>query len=128
MSIYRGVCPQDNVLWESLTASEHLSFYGKLKGMSGDRLSAAIETGLKQVTLWDVKNKKAGEFSGGMKRRLCVAIALIGDPKIVLLDEPTTGLDPDARRRLWEVIKSYKKNTCILLTTHRYTPLDSIHQ
>jgi ABC-type multidrug transport system ATPase subunit len=106
------------VLWETLTAGEHLAFYGRMKGLIGMSLEKAIDKGLEQVQLLDVKNKKAGEFSGGMKRRLCVAIALIGDPKIVLLDEPTTGLDPGARRNLWDVIKVYKKKTCMLLTTH----------
>lgn len=113
-----GVCPQDNVLWESLTAGEHLAFYGRMKGLGGKELDQAIDDGLRNVNLFHEKNKRAGAFSGGMKRRLCVAISLIGDPTIVLLDEPTTGLDPDARKQLWTVIKKQKETSCMMLTTH----------
>jgi ABC-type multidrug transport system ATPase subunit len=86
-----GVCPQDNIIWEDLTGAEHLRFYGRLKNLSGDKLAAEVKYRLQQVDLWSVHNKKAGQYSGGMKRRLCVAIALIGTPRVILMDEPTTG-------------------------------------
>ncbi len=113
-----GVCPQENVLWTDLTSGEHLEFYGRLKGLRGADLEKAIIKGLEEVNLLEVRNKKCGEYSGGMKRRLCVAISLIGNPRIILLDEPTTGLDPGARRALWAVIKRAKQRSAILLTTH----------
>jgi len=113
-----GVCPQENILWSNLTAGEHLRFYGRVKGLLGIDLDRAVDESLMKVTLLNVKDKKAGEFSGGMKRRLCVAISLIGDPEIVLLDEPTTGLDAGARKEIWKVVRDQKKRSCIMLTTH----------
>jgi ABC-type multidrug transport system ATPase subunit len=113
-----GICPQENIIWESLTAGEHLSFYGRLKGLSGQELEDDIIEKLEQVQLLEVRNKMAGEYSGGMKRRLCVAIALIGSPKIILLDEPTTGLDIGAKRNLWNVIKKVRMTSSVLMVTH----------
>ena len=81
-----GVCPQGDVLWEELTGREHLRFYGMLKGMYGDILKTAVDFRLLQVDLLVAGDKKAGEYSGGMKRRLCVAIALIGNPRVIILD------------------------------------------
>ncbi|CAL5374698.1 unnamed protein product [Camellia sinensis] len=104
-----GVCPQHDLLWESLTGREHLYFYG-----------SAVEESLKSVNLFSggVADKQAGKYSGGMKRRLSVAISLIGDPKVVYMDEPSTGLDPASRNSLWNVVKRAKQNRAIILTTH----------
>eukprot|EP00474_Spongospora_subterranea_P004480 CRZ04938.1 hypothetical protein [Spongospora subterranea] len=113
-----GVCPQENVLWGDMTGGEHLVFYGMLKGLSGAELESAVVSGLHNVELLNVRNKRSAEYSGGMKRRLCVAVSLIGSPKVVLLDEPTTGLDPAARRNLWDVINKAKKKCAMLMTTH----------
>ncbi|CAA7022530.1 unnamed protein product [Microthlaspi erraticum] len=115
-----GVCPQHDLLWETLTGREHLLFYGRLKNIKGSALTHAVEESLKGVSLFDggVADKPAGNYSGGMKRRLSVAISLIGNPKVVYLDEPSTGLDPASRKNLWDVIKRAKKNTAIILTTH----------
>jgi ABC-type multidrug transport system ATPase subunit len=115
-----GVCPQDNLLWPQLTAREHLSFYGRLKGLTTPKLEAAVEAGLRAVNLWNggVVDKQVKTFSGGMKRRLSVAISLIGDPQVVYLDEPSTGLDPSSRQNLWSVVKSAKAGRGIILTTH----------
>jgi len=121
-SIYTvmGVCPQDNILWDILTAEEHLYFYGRLKNLRGEELKKAVEKALRSVNLWDdvVRKKLTMQFSGGMKRRLSVAIALIGNPLVVYLDEPSTGLDPASRRQLWSAIKEAKKDRSIILTTH----------
>ncbi|XP_058195609.1 ABC transporter A family member 7-like [Rhododendron vialii] len=115
-----GVCPQHDLLWETLTGREHLLFYGRLKNLKGSALSQAVEESLKSVNLFDggVADKKAGTYSGGMKRRLSVAISLIGDPKVVYMDEPSTGLDPASRKNLWDVVKQAKQNRAIILTTH----------
>eukprot|EP00033_Pygsuia_biforma_P000417 GCRY01000498.1.p1 GENE.GCRY01000498.1~~GCRY01000498.1.p1 ORF type:complete len:926 (+),score=268.84 GCRY01000498.1:207-2984(+) len=113
-----GVCPQHDHLWGDLTGREHLLFYGRLKGLKGKELNRAVVTGLEEVNLADAGSKTAKEYSGGMRRRLSVACALIGDPKIVLMDEPSTGLDPYSRRKLWDVILDRKKKCTILLTTH----------
>ncbi|KAF7123417.1 hypothetical protein RHSIM_Rhsim12G0157900 [Rhododendron simsii] len=115
-----GVCPQHDLLWETLTGREHLFFYGRLKNLKGSGLSQAVEESLKSVNLFDggVADKKAGTYSGGMKRRLSVAISLIGDPKVVYMDEPSTGLDPASRKNLWDVVNQAKQNRAIILTTH----------
>ncbi|KAK4766653.1 hypothetical protein SAY87_008295 [Trapa incisa] len=121
-SIYTsmGVCPQHDLLWETLTGREHLLFYGRLKNLKGSVLTQAVEESLKSVNLFTggVADRQAGKYSGGMKRRLSVAISLIGDPKIVYMDEPSTGLDPASRNSLWNVVKHAKQDRAIILTTH----------
>ncbi|CAL5202078.1 unnamed protein product [Lathyrus oleraceus] len=115
-----GVCPQHDLLWEILTGREHLLFYGRLKNLKGSDLTQAVEESLKSVNLFHggVADKKAGKYSGGMKRRLSVAISLIGDPRVVYMDEPSTGLDPASRKNLWNVVKRAKQDRAIILTTH----------
>ncbi|XP_027367022.1 ABC transporter A family member 7-like isoform X2 [Abrus precatorius] len=115
-----GVCPQHDLLWETLTGREHLLFYGRLKNLEGSALTQAVEESLKSVNLFygGVADKQAGKYSGGMKRRLSVAISLIGDPKVVYMDEPSTGLDPASRNNLWNVVKRAKQDRAIILTTH----------
>ncbi|MCD7455439.1 Phospholipid-transporting ATPase abca7 [Datura stramonium] len=115
-----GVCPQHDLLWEVLTGREHLLFYGRLKNLKGTDLTQAVEESLKSVNLFHggVADKQAGKYSGGMKRRLSVAISLIGDPKVVYMDEPSTGLDPSSRSNLWNVVKHAKQDRAIILTTH----------
>ncbi|EEF52145.1 abc transporter, putative [Ricinus communis] len=115
-----GVCPQHDLLWETLTGREHLLFYGRLKNLKGSVLKQAVQDSLKSVKLFDggVADKQAGKYSGGMKRRLSVAISLIGNPKVVYMDEPSSGLDPATRRNLWNVIKRAKQDRAIILTTH----------
>ncbi|KAL9241235.1 hypothetical protein vseg_015366 [Gypsophila vaccaria] len=115
-----GVCPQHDLLWETLTGREHLLFYGRLKNLKGSALEQAVEDSLKSVNLFHggVGDKFAGKYSGGMKRRLSVAISLIGDPKVVYMDEPSTGLDPASRNNLWNVVKQAKQGRAIILTTH----------
>merc|ERR1711871_806648 len=113
-----GVCPQHDVLWASLTGREHLLFYGRLKRLSGAALNTAVKDALEAVNLTFAKDRKAGKYSGGMKRRLSVACSLIGDPPVVYLDEPSTGLDPASRHQLWDVVTNAKKNKSIILTTH----------
>jgi ABC-type multidrug transport system ATPase subunit len=119
-SIYglMGACPQHDLLWEGLTAREHLLFYGRLKNLGGAILKRAVDDGLRSVNLFDVGDNLVSSYSGGMKRRLSVAIALMGDPLVVYLDEPSTGLDPSSRHLLWEVIKNARKNKAVVLTTH----------
>ncbi len=122
-----GVCPQHDVLWGDLTAREHLLFYGRLKGLVGANLTAEVEATLKDVKLTFAADKAAGKYSGGMKRRLSVANALVGSPRVVYLDEPSTGLDPSARRTLWDCIVAAKgNNKSIVLTTHSMEEADAL--
>uniref|UniRef100_A0A0E0CHR9 ABC transporter domain-containing protein n=1 Tax=Oryza meridionalis TaxID=40149 RepID=A0A0E0CHR9_9ORYZ len=113
-----GVCPQHDLLWETLTGREHLLFYGRLKNLRGAPLSQAIEKSLKNVRLFagGIADKLVSKYSGGMKRRLSVAISLIGDPKVVYMDEPSSGLDPASRKDLWNAVKSAKQDRAIILT------------
>ncbi|XP_061346675.1 ABC transporter A family member 7-like [Gastrolobium bilobum] len=115
-----GVCPQHDLLWENLTGREHLLFYGRLKNLKGSVLTQAVEESLKSLNLFHggVADKQAGKYSGGMKRRLSVAISLIGDPRVVYMDEPSTGLDPASRKSLWNVVRRAKQDRAIILTTH----------
>ncbi|KAK7388960.1 hypothetical protein VNO78_23791 [Psophocarpus tetragonolobus] len=115
-----GVCPQHDLLWESLTGREHLLFYGRLKNLKGSVLTQAVEESLKSLNLFHggVADKQVGKYSGGMKRRLSVAISLIGDPRVVYMDEPSSGLDPASRKSLWNVVQHAKQNRAIILTTH----------
>ncbi|KAL8140462.1 hypothetical protein V2J09_006483 [Rumex salicifolius] len=115
-----GVCPQHDLLWESLTGREHLLFYGRLKNLKGSALKQAVDESLKSVNLYHggIADKFVGKYSGGMKRRLSVAISLIGHSKVVYLDEPSTGLDPASRNSLWDVVRRAKQDRAIILTTH----------
>merc|ERR1711871_1096499 len=119
-----GVCPQDNILWGDLTAREHLLFFGRLKGYTGAALQDMVASALEDVDIVQFADAKAGGFSGGMKRRLSVANSLIGNPEVVYLDEPSTGLDPASRRKLWDVIGKAKGRKSIVLTTHSMEEAD----
>ncbi|KAL6073551.1 ABC transporter, ATPbinding domain containing protein [Balamuthia mandrillaris] len=113
-----GVCPQHDILWGNMTAKEHLLFYGRLKNLKGPALHKAVRAALVSVNLREARNKLSSKYSGGMKRRLSVAISLMAEPKMVFLDEPSTGLDPKSKRGLWETIAKRKKKSALLLTTH----------
>ena len=120
-----GVCPQfDNALWLHLNAREHIDLFASIKGIPKDARNIEREMLLDKVNLSDVATVPVAAFSGGMKRRLSVAISLIGDPKLVLLDEPTTGLDPISRRLIWDVIDKMKKTRAIIFTTHSMEEAD----
>ncbi|EME27268.1 ABC transporter A family member 12 [Galdieria sulphuraria] len=117
INLLTGVCPQHSILWDDLTAEEHLYFYAKLKG-GGSNIKKRVDSLLESVGLHSSKSQLVGKFSGGMKRRLSVAIAFAGDPEIVFLDEPSTGLDPLSKHALWKFIEEQKPGRAILLTTH----------
>jgi ABC-type multidrug transport system ATPase subunit len=119
-----GVCPQHDILWKSLTAEEHLQLFASLRGIPEDQIDEEVNQRLEDVDLADARHGLAGDFSGGMQRRLSVAIALIGNPKIVFLDEPTTGMDPISRRKVWNLIERVKRDRVILLTTHSMEEAD----
>merc|ERR1719331_584160 len=121
-----GVCPQHDLLWPALTAREHLRFYGRLKGLTGKHLKDTIKSMLEKVNLTGFAKRRSGGFSGGMKRRLSMANALMGDPSIVYMDEPSTGLDPASKHGLWDVISAAKKNgkRSMVLTTHSMEEAD----
>ena len=114
-----GVVPQEFGLYDQLTAAENLAYFGKLHGVEGGKLKVRIEELLKLVQLQDRANDLVKTFSGGMKHRLNLVMGLIHEPKLLFLDEPTTGLDPQARLAVWELIKRFQsEGVTILLTTH----------
>lgn len=118
-----GVCPQKNPIFSYMTVYEHVILYAKIKGVKKD-LIPKVEEVLKDIDLWHKKDYWAMDLSGGQKRKLCIAMAFIGDSKIILLDEPTSGMDTYARRLLWEMIKKYKMGRLIILTTHNMDEAD----
>ncbi len=113
-----GVCPQFSILWEELTVREHLLFFARLKGVGFLDEKHHVDESLRDYGLLSVATRKAGALSGGMKRRLCVAIALVGGSRVVFLDEPTTGLDPVSKRQLWSIVSASKTDRSVVLTTH----------
>jgi len=109
-----GICPQFDVLWPDLTARQHMSIMSRIKRRQcNDYLDI-----LRRVDLHNVEQLTSSQFSGGMKRRLQVALSVLGEPNMLILDEPTTGMDPVNRRKVWQLIKSVKENKLIFLTTH----------
>jgi len=116
-----GYCPQFDCLWPKLTVTETLSIYASLRGYTGDDKKAAIEAQIVGLQLEEYRHRRAGTLSGGNKRKLSVAIALIGQPPVLFLDEPSTGMDPVARRFMWTVIQDLadnRKDVVVVLTTH----------
>ena len=113
-----GVCPQHDVLFLELTVTQHLTIYASFKGVNYNKVSSEVERMIREVGLQEKANAKANTLSGGQKRKLSLAIALIGDSKVVILDEPTSGMDPYSRRATWNIIQNNKKGRIILITTH----------
>lgn len=134
-----GVCQQFDKLWPDLTVEEHLLFYSRLKGVSSKEEKAKLEKALNEVNLEKYARSKAKELSGnlvplkidiwkhylgGMKRRLSVAMALVGEPKIIFLDEPTTGLDPGNRKSLIDILIKLRGKRAMIITTHSMEEAD----
>jgi ATP-binding cassette subfamily A (ABC1) protein 3 len=114
-----GICPQYNVLFDRLTVVEHLKFFARLKGVSEKKIKESISFILKQLNFEKFKNYKAYQLSGGNKRKLSVAIAFTGDPDVVLLDEPTSGMDHVSQIKTWDLLESKRaSDKTIVITTH----------
>ncbi|XP_017718870.1 PREDICTED: ATP-binding cassette sub-family A member 2-like, partial [Rhinopithecus bieti] len=115
-----GYCPQCDALFDELTAQEHLQLYTRLRGISWKDEARVVKWALEKLELTKYADKPAGTYSGGNKRKLSTAIALIGYPAFIFLDEPTTGMDPKARRFLWNLILDLiKTGRSVVLTSHR---------
>jgi ABC-2 type transport system ATP-binding protein len=113
-----GVSPQDTILSERLNCWENLALIGKVHGLSSDEVTRRSKELLETMGLMERAKDQVRKFSGGMKRRLSIAMALVSDPQVLFLDEPTLGLDPQARRTIWEYVAGFKGKKTILLTTH----------
>ncbi|KAI1301015.1 hypothetical protein EDD11_005871 [Mortierella claussenii] len=139
-----GVCPQHDVLFDTLTAWETMRLYAAIKGVKvlGRKSNAAsteisplhqkhllddyLEHLLEDVHLREKQHERVATFSGGMKRKLSVALAFLGDPKVVLLDEPTTGMDIFSKKQIWQLMQDSKPGRAILLTTHSMEEADAL--
>ena len=116
-----GYCPQFDALIHVMTVESHLYLYGRMKGLTGKDLRTAVNEKISEMQLETYRHRQAGNLSGGNKRKLSVAMALIGEPPVIFLDEPSTGMDPFARRFMWGVIQDVaekRKQSVVVLTTH----------
>ncbi|CAK0911427.1 unnamed protein product, partial [Prorocentrum cordatum] len=113
-----GICPQHNVLWTELTCMEHATLFGAFRGLSHAIAQSSSVDILAQCGLSAKGGAQAKALSGGMKRKLCLALALVGEPRICFLDEPTSGMDPTARRDTWDLLRRQKEGRIMVLTTH----------
>ena len=118
---YVGYCPQYDAIFDYLTVYENLEFYARIKGVKLEYLTDIVQAIIKEMSLEEYTNKISGKLSGGNKRKLSVAISLLCNPQIILLDEPSTGMDPEARRFMWAIIhkiSKYSEKSSVVMTTH----------
>ena len=124
---YIGICPQDLVFYEKLTVLENAMFFGKMYDVPAAELRERANNLIDKLGLSDKRRVQASKLSGGMKRRLNLIIALVNDPELLFLDEPTAGLDPQTRHLVWDFIKGLKKRgKTIFLTTHYMDEADAL--
>lgn len=121
-----GYLPQEFGVYKNFSAKQFLQYVAALKGLSRKETTKKIDELLKLVGLYEVRNKAVGKFSGGMKRRVGIAQALLNDPKILVLDEPTAGLDPQERARFRNLLSQISKDKIIILSTHIISDIESI--
>ncbi|XP_023289550.1 uncharacterized protein LOC105698871 [Orussus abietinus] len=124
-----GVCPQDNVLVNNLTPREHTLFYARLKKpeeTNEQEILKDVNSMLSSMELGRQEREPVSRLSGGTKRRLCVALAFLGSPKLVILDEPGAGVDPAARRKIWRLIDQHRQGRTVLLSTHHLDEADML--
>jgi len=122
-----GICPQHDVLYPDLTVQEHLVLFAIIKGVRGsDEIDRAVTKQIRAIRLEKKRHTASKALSGGQRRRLSVAIAMVGDSQVVLLDEPSSGLDPKSRRVTWDMLREAKKNRAIVLTTHFMDEADAL--
>lgn len=121
-----GVSPQETAVAPNLSVKENLEFICEIHGFSKEKNAKKIEELSKQLGLENILHKKAGKLSGGLQRRLSIAMALISEPSVLFLDEPTLGLDVIARSELWDIINGLKGRTTVILTTHYMEEAESL--
>ena len=121
-----NISPQETAVAGHLTVKENLAFIGKIYGLTKEQTQKNIESVFQTLHLDKVQNQKAKTLSGGWQRRLSIAMALITDPKIIFLDEPTLGLDVLSRRELWKIISALNGKVTIILTTHYLDEVEAL--
>ncbi|XP_068769447.1 cholesterol transporter ABCA5 isoform X2 [Struthio camelus] len=123
-----GYCPQTNPLWPDITLEEHFEIYGSIKGMSQTDIKEVLKRVASALDLKDHLQKTTKKLGVGLKRKLCFALSMLGNPQITLLDEPSTGMDPKAKQRMWRAIRAAFKNKerAAILTTHYMEEADAV--
>ncbi len=122
-----GVVPQENSFYDELTVNENLMYFGSLYGVAGNEIKERSDRILNMLALGEKKKSRAGTLSGGMKTRLNIACALVHRPSVLILDEPSVGLDPVSRQALWDTIREVnREGTTILITTHYMQEADAL--
>uniref|UniRef100_A0A4W6FD48 P-type phospholipid transporter n=1 Tax=Lates calcarifer TaxID=8187 RepID=A0A4W6FD48_LATCA len=119
-----GMCPQYNILFKHLTVEEHILFYSLLKGRTQAEAKREVEDMLVDLGLPHKRDDEAQNLSGGMQRKLSVAMAFVGGSKVVILDEPTSGVDPYSRRSIWDLLLKYRNGRTVILSTHHMDEAD----
>ncbi|KAG0089085.1 hypothetical protein BGZ93_010054 [Podila epicladia] len=119
-----GVCPQHDILWGDLSIADHLLFYSRLRGVPPSLEQQAVAYAMASVSLTKFRDRQVKSLSGGERRRVSIAISILGDNRVVFLDEPTTGLDPAVRRIIWDVVNRVKIGRTVVLTTHSMEEAD----
>ncbi|MGH0132671.1 UNVERIFIED_CONTAM: hypothetical protein FKN15_050037 [Acipenser sinensis] len=119
-----GMCPQHNILFHHLTVAEHILFYAQLKGKPKAEAEKEVEEMLEDIGLPHKKNEEAQNRYSGMQRKLSIAMAFVGGAKVVILDEPTSGVDPYSRRSIWDLLLKYRSGRTIILSTHHMDEAD----
>ncbi|EAY18351.1 ABC transporter family protein [Trichomonas vaginalis G3] len=125
MQHYLGVCFQGNVIINLLSVREHLYLFGAFRGVPRDQIDQAVEFFGSQLQLTHMMDNRAGDLSGGQKRKLCIAMSLLGNPPLVIMDEPTAGVDVQARQLIWKMISSLKDTTSII-TSHALEEAEAV--
>lgn len=122
-----GVVPQDICLYDHFTVTENLRFIGRLYGIKGEHLKKTVNDLIEAVQLTGKRDTEISKLSGGMKRRINIAAALVHNPLLILMDEPTVGIDPQSRNLIWELIKDLKsKGKSIILTSHYVDEIEAL--
>ncbi|KAG8916323.1 hypothetical protein FRC02_004045 [Tulasnella sp. 418] len=126
--VHLGLCPQFSAIDSEMTVREHLSVYGRLRGLSGNLLKQNIDTLLEAADLVSYSDRLASKLSGGNQRKLSLAIALMGNPSVLLIDEYSTGIDPSTKRKMWKTLKRVATGKAVVLTTHSMEEASALSQ
>lgn len=121
-----GICPQHDVLWEEVSPRQHLVAFANIRGVPKENVDTVVTALLKRLDINHKANAPSKTLSGGQKRKVSIAMAVIGNPTCVFLDEPTTGLDPNTRRFVWDYIMELKEGRVVVLTTHSMEEADAL--
>ncbi|MDE6731443.1 MAG: ABC transporter ATP-binding protein [Oscillospiraceae bacterium] len=121
-----GFMPQNVSLYKRFSAAENLRYFGTLKGLNASKTELEIPRLLEKVNLADCADKKFGSFSGGMKQRLGIAVTIMNDPKLVIFDEPTAGLDPKERMRFRDILRELSESAVVILSTHIVSDVEAL--